>query len=378
MTIYKGLAGLKAAADAQLLADIRVTPEMKTKLVTHIRTLEQLGIPASGQQASTRSGSRPRRGVTAAAWSLAVVGVVALAVIVGNQSPGAVFPGPEVAPAKLSMKLADSNVSSAQNIKITTLYANTRGAGTGDSVGDEYGAVSHSEGVAAEVQPGRKIILNGDYGLRVKNARVAVERLRTLAAAAEGYVAEATLNRDADGAWSGRVVLRIPAARFTAALAEVSQIGEVEHERQWSQDVTDQFMDLEHRTAILKEHEQRLRDLAAKAATFDDWNKLTTQLNETRTQIENITGKLKLLANQTDYAILTVQVWQSSPDELQTLSGATTLPTQLWQAFVNSALRLTNMARRAIVGLAALTPFGLAALVPAGLVLIYWRRRQAG
>lgn len=388
VTILKGLGGLKAAAAATVLADLHVTPELKEKLMARIGAL-----PAPGAPAPSAPGALRRRWLATAGWSGAAAAAVTLAVLAGAP-PG---PAPQPAPAPAAptqpppsgrpVKVVDATGNQVDTLALRATVLDQNGVGlTGKAAAgtaqfsrtaadyDKAGAGASLTG--AEAQPGRKVIVNGDFALRVRDARAAVAQLKALTAAAGGYVAEANLSKDGAGGWQGRLVLRVPAAKFAGTLAQLAGVGEVEGERQWTQDVTDQYMDLEHRIAIQTEHEQRLRELAAKATTFDDWIKLTAQVNETRTQIENMTGRLKLLANQVDYAILGVNVVQPGPGQVSTLSGATTLPAQAGQAFVNSGRHLAALARRAVVGAAVLAPFALALAVPVVLLVAALRRRR--
>ncbi len=393
----KGLAGLPAAVDAALPPDLRVTPDMKERLFARIRTLEQLADPAPRPAVGA---GRWRRRAVIGGWGTAAAAVLAVALALGNppadRAPGMApvaaqaaresapaeavvpqvpLPAPAPAPA-----VADQY---GRTVKVTVAAADLDSAAARGGRSQFTATVANGISIpaqtlaGAEAQPGRKIIMNGSYSLRVADARGAVEQLRTLTAATGGYVAEATLNRDGSGTWRGRLVLRIPVAGFPGAVQQLGQIGEVESERQWSQDVTEQYMDLEQRVAILQEHEQRLRELAARAATFDDWNKVTGQINETRTQIENGLGRLKLLTNQVDYAILEVQVWQPSPAELPLPRETGALLGQVQQAFVYSTRHLGSLGRRAVVGLARLAPYAAAVLPVAGLLwLARWRRRS--
>lgn len=360
--------GLKAIKQAPQLADLKVTPELKARL--------QERIERAKREPET---TRPRP-----VWVRPVFVTAAAACILAlalNMNPA---PGREAKPGEQAEGAVPAPAPSSQAargsspIQITNLTAMVQDAkGAKIDAYDQDGAPPATAGLTgAEAQPGRKIITNGEYSLRVLDARAAASRLQQEAIAAGGYVAEAAVNKESSGAWSGRVVLRVPAEKVGAAIAALGQVGTVERERLWTQDVTDQYMDVEHRSAILKEHEERLRELASKAATFDDWNRLTGQLNSTRVEIENLTGRLKLLGNQVDYAVLNVGLYQPAPLEAPKVEGATTLGGQVGQAFVNSVGALLSLGRRAAIGLAALAPYALVGLPLAAVGFVAVRRRR--
>lgn len=229
---------------------------------------------------------------------------------------------------------------------------------------------------ATEAEPGHKIVLNADYTLEVKEARTALEQLQNLAVTSGGYAVEATLYRGQDGSANGHLVLRVPAGKYGGAVQQVRQIGEVRQEKQWSQDVTERYMDLTARIKIQQQHEQKLSELAQKAATFDDWLKLTKELNDTRALIEQMQGQIKLLSNQVDYSTITITL-------VQPAGGFTPVPegSGMWgamaKAFNRSVVMLGGLGRSFLVGTAASVPFLVpAAVVGAAAVVVVRRRRQ--
>lgn len=373
MTEHRGLTGLRAAAEETLLADLRVTPELKAQVLSRI---------AAGAAAPPPAHRPTRRRLDGAGWAVAAVATLVLVALAANQ-PGGLLPVRRESAHQAAMSDAGGNAVDSYDLAPQGAQAAgapklaISAASTGSQVSvrltDQNGARVPG---AAEVQPGQKIIVNGEYGLEVKDVREAVDRLRSLTTAAGGYVAEASIDSNPGAAAHARLVLRIPSAGFAGATQELRSVGQVRHEREWTQDVTDQYMDLEHRIGIQQEQEKRLRELATKAASFDDWNKLTTQMNETRAQVENMQGRFKLLRNQVDYAIVTVTLQQPGPGQVSLLPNNPTLTQQLGQSFVRSWHALTALGRRTVVGLAGLVPWALVLLPVAAVAWLLWRRRR--
>lgn len=227
----------------------------------------------------------------------------------------------------------------------------------------------------------RKIIMNADISLRVENAREAMAELQNLANYSRGYVVDAKLEGSDEGGWNAHVVLRIPAGNYSSALASIRELGTVRQERQYTEDVTDQYYDLETRIKIATEYEQQLRDLALKAETFEEWLKLTQQINETRVQIENMTGQLRRLQNLVEYSTLNVTLWQPAKGvEIRPE------PKGLWdrmsQAFTESTQGVWELSQSLIVWLVALIPGLVFLAILAGfvwlLVLPFRRRFRSG
>ncbi|MGE5673845.1 MAG: DUF4349 domain-containing protein, partial [Mycobacterium leprae] len=242
-------------------------------------------------------------------------------------------------------------------------------------------AVSTAAGAGipgVEARPGQKIVLNADYTLDVSDASQTMGHLQQMATAAGGYVVEATLAKGNDASYLGRLVLRVPSGAYTGAVDQVRQSGKVTQERQWTQDVSDRYSDLQARIALLQEMQGKLEELSLKAATFNDWLQLAKQLNETRAQIEQMQGNLKQLDNQVDYSTLTIALHQQAPGTVEQLAApaAQGLGRQLGQTFTHSVGTLGHLGTVALIGLVAAVPFAVPLLLALVGLLWLWRRKR--
>lgn len=367
----KGLKGLKAYAESSLFSDLKVTPAMKERLRERIRRGE-------GSRPATVRGPWLTRSVAA----VAAVGVLVMVGRVASQ------PGQEQTrgSAPVAQLAAEQQAAAPQAAappagpaQVTQTARDAAPAARGST---NYDAITITDASgnatvqATEAEPGHKIVRNADYTLEVKEARTALEQLQNLAVSSGGYAVEATLYRGQDGSANGHLVLRVPAGKYGGAIQQVRQVGEVRQEKQWSQDVTERYLDLTARIKIQQQHEQKLTELAQKAATFDDWLKLTKELNDTRATIEQMQGQIKLLSNQVDYSTITITL-------VQPAGGFTPVPegSGMWgamaKAFNRSVVMLGGLGRSFLVGTAASLPFLLpAAVVGAAAVVVVRRRRQ--
>lgn len=237
---------------------------------------------------------------------------------------------------------------------------------------DGYDVAPAPSGIpGVEARPGQKIVLNAEYTLEVADAHRAMEALQAMALNSGGYAVEATLNQDQSGAWAGRLLLRIPSAQFAGAASQVVGTGKVKHQRQWAQDVTDQYQDLESRLKVLQEHEQKLQELALKAANFDEWLRLAREINEVRIQLENLQGSLKQLANKVEYSTLNIGLIQPAPGAVAVEKGEG-LGREMWASFTGSMTYLGSLGRSFLIGVAAVLPV----VVPLALVTLWFLFRQ--
>lgn len=167
---------------------------------------------------------------------------------------------------------------------------------------------------------------------------------------------------------SGTMVLRIPAGQFEAALGDLRRLGSLKREELGGQDVTAQFVDLEARLRNWEAQEDVLLRLMAKAGTIDESIKVQRQLQEVQLAIESITGQLRVLTDQTDFATITLSMAEAGAVPANPKS-------MLAKALHDSLGAFLSVIAAVIVGLGYLIPLALLALVVFVAWLVYRRAR---
>lgn len=231
----------------------------------------------------------------------------------------------------------------------------------------------------ADPSLGRKIIINADIGLEVADAARARVELQRLADVSRGYIAESNISGSDDHGWTARVVLRIPQNNFSSVYNEIRELGTLREERQWSNDVTAEFVDLEARLKVLQMHEQTLMDLQSKAQKFEDWERLQSRLIDVRIQIEQIQGRMRVLNNMVDFATLNISLYQPPKGKEITPREEPSLGQRMIRAFQESARAVWAFAETLLVFLAAALPvFGFMVLLAIAVYLLVraFRSRQ--
>lgn len=373
----RALRGLKERARETILQEVKVTPEMRARLERRIRREAAPGAP-------TRSW---RTGISAAVVAAAFLLVVGSAGL-EQMAPPPTAPAEEQAEGDAAVPPLverERPVRGGDTIPLTgpdPVKVSSFALQVKDQAGsliDEFGNTILGPGPSGipgvEARPGQKIVLNADYTLEVADAARTMQSLQEMAASSGGYVVEASLNQGENGSRAGRLLLRIPAAQFSGATAQLAGAGTVKHQRHWAQDVTDQHTDLQSRLTVLQEHEQKLQALALKAANFDEWLRLAREINEVRTQLEKLQGSLKQLENQVEYSTLNIGLIQPAPGTVAVEKGEGLWP-QMMAAFGGSLAALGSLGRSLLIGLAGALPV----LLPVGAVvtwlLLRRRRRQ--
>jgi Domain of unknown function (DUF4349) len=107
---------------------------------------------------------------------------------------------------------------------------------------------------------------------------------------------------------SGTFVLRIPASRFDAAIADVRDLGTVRFQTITGDDVTAEFIDYQARLRILQGQRALLFGLRQDATTTDEILRLSSQLNDVQLRIEQIQGQIRFINDQVAEATLRVTI----------------------------------------------------------------------
>ncbi len=235
----------------------------------------------------------------------------------------------------------------------------------------------------ARAQGPRVIIYSGDMALVVKDTREAVEAITSLANELGGYVAGANIYQSS-GVPRGTVTIRVPAEQYEETVTRLRQLAlRVESESANTQDVTEEFVDLEARKTNLEHTEaalQKLLDERQRVGQTSDILEVYRELTNIRGQIEQITGRMRYLANQAALSTITINL---TPDVLyQPVSVAGWEP----QGVAKEALQALVAALQGLVNLLIwlvilVLPLLIILLLPVVVVVVvirwWWRRRPA-
>ena len=152
-------------------------------------------------------------------------------------------------------------------------------------------------------QQERKLIKTGSISLEVEQLASAEEAVLEWCQSFGGYVAS-SFNHETNAAFT----VRIPAAHFDAAMAAAGNLGRVRTRNVSTQDVSEQFYDLQTRLDTRKILRDRLQAYLAQAANMEDLLGIERELNSTLTEIESMEGRMRRLSNQIDYSTITVEL----------------------------------------------------------------------
>lgn len=173
--------------------------------------------------------------------------------------------------------------------------------------------VGKSGSTSAQV-PARaaRVVQTGQVSLEVARGKVqpTLDRLSAIATGVGGYLSESRIDSGADTP-SGTSTLRVPVASFSSVLGQVRHIGKVTSTSTQARDVTAEYVDLGARINALTQTRATFLTLLSKATTIGDTLAVQQQIQPVQTQIEQLQGQQKLLADTSDLATLAVSVAQT-------------------------------------------------------------------
>jgi hypothetical protein len=165
----------------------------------------------------------------------------------------------------------------------------------------------------------RKIIRNAALTLEVEEPARALQRIASLAESRGGFVVTSD-SRQQTGAKGERayeiitVELRVPAAQFDPALAEIrGSGGTVTAEKITGKDVTEEYIDLEARLRTQRALEAQLLEIMKGADEVADAINVQRELTNVRTEIERVEGRRRFLENQSSLSTISVTLQPPTP-----------------------------------------------------------------
>lgn len=205
-----------------------------------------------------------------------------------------------------------------------------------------------------------RIVRTGTVRLRVEEDTFdgAFDRLVSLADRFGGTVLASDATTADDGSTSGTLTLRVPAEDFDDLLVAVGRVGEIEQRSITSEDVSDEFVDLEARLRHNRAQERFYLSLLDEAEDVDDAIAVQQQVDSIQETIERLEGRLRFLEERTTFSRLTVEVVEVG-GALRTANGQPSLAAY----WATARAALINVLGGTLVVATVALPFAVLALV---------------
>lgn len=153
-----------------------------------------------------------------------------------------------------------------------------------------------------------KIIRTGYVTIRSTKVKEAYDRALKLAKKYNGIIVNSSTSKY-DDYEEAMVEIKVPPKHFMTLIEEAKEIGEVESKNISEEDVTEEYYDIRARLENKEKVRDRLFDLLRKAYKVEDILKVEHEIERVGEEIERLEGRLRYLENKTDYARITLTIY---------------------------------------------------------------------
>jgi hypothetical protein len=222
----------------------------------------------------------------------------------------------------------------------------------------------------------RQIIYDADVRLIVEDFEGLPEKVQRLVDDSGGFVAQQKLHGKSGTPRSGEWKIRLPVGVYATFLDDIRKLGELQSFAANSQDVTDQYYDLEARIRNKQKEEARLlKHLDENTGKLEEILAVEKEISRVREELERMEGRMRVLKDLVSLTTVTLHV-----DEIKGYvpPQAPTFAARVSRAFEGSWNALVATGEGLVVVGAALGPWLAVIGIPAiSLVLFIRSRRRA-
>ena len=272
---------------------------------------------------------------------------------------------------------ADEKLARTQEAKTSTEPVLGGGGGGRDEIGKTQVSLNQVE--TSQPPPAvteRKIIRNADLQLETDKPEDAQQKITSIAESKGGFVVES--QQSSSDARSGTrdtvtMTVRVPAEKFNEALEEIRKTASrVRVETVKSDDVTEEFIDIEAQLKAKKALEAQFLEIMKRADTVEDALNVQRQLAGVRGEIEKIEGRKRFLENQA--SLSTIKIRLQTPTALTANSEG--FGYRLKDAFGDGLDAALTFILGLVSFVIAILPFLILIVLPIYLVIRYVLRRR--
>lgn len=189
----------------------------------------------------------------------------------------------------------------------------------------EFAAARPADAVSPEAPGGaagdkgvfdRMIIYAAQTSMEVKDVTQSMEDIASIANEQGGFVVSSNFRFEGERKVAA-ITIKVPARVYQSTLAALRRLAiRVEDENTKSQDVTEEFSDLDAQLRNLRATEDRYLELLRRANSIDEILKVQARIDETRRQIDRIKGRMDYLDKTSEMASITISLFSKDKGKL--------------------------------------------------------------
>ena len=220
----------------------------------------------------------------------------------------------------------------------------------------------------------RKIIYTAKLDLVVEDFSPIPAKVSALANRFDGYIAGSDISGSAGSRRNGSWEVRVPVDRYEQFLDAARGLGELRSEGCDSEDVSDEFYDLDSRIRNKQKEETRLLKLLEDATgKLEEILKVEKELSRVRGEIERMQGRIRIINDLTAMTKVNLSV-EEIKDYVP--PAAPDYATRVSRTFHASISELVSFGQAVSIAAVALTPWVIVLLPPVLVVWVVAKRRM--
>lgn len=210
--------------------------------------------------------------------------------------------------------------------------------------------VANSEESVAVENIEQKIIKTGDIRFETNNLEETYSKMTTAVKKHNAIVQNDTEGKDY-GSVFRKIIVRVPSKNFDLFLSDISKgVAYFDNKEISSQDVTEEYIDIDARLKAKKVLESRYLELLKKANKVTEMLEIEKQLSAIREEIEAKEGQLRYMQSQISMSTITIEFYKTVANE----GGATiSYGSKIWNAIKSGFNGISSF----FIGLLSIWPF---------------------
>lgn len=155
-----------------------------------------------------------------------------------------------------------------------------------------------------------KAIRTADISVEIKKGYFSREyaRITTIAESCGGYISNSMAQSTDGRITSGTITIRVPADSYSKVMEEIRSIGKVTSMSESSEDVGEEYVDLESRISNLRAQLSVYLSLLQRAKSVEETLSVQREISAVQEQIEQLTGRKNYLDNRIQFATINITV----------------------------------------------------------------------
>lgn len=224
----------------------------------------------------------------------------------------------------------------------------------------------------------RKVIRTAHIRVDVEDFQKAVNKIKDTTLGFNGYITnQSDSSYGKSEITNGYIEVKVPVDSFDLFLDSLADVGTVKNRNITSQDVTEEYLDLESQIRTYSVKEERLIAILQKTGELKDILAVENELASTRAHLEQLEGRIRYLGNRTSYSTANIEIYQLTVSkqaiELTGLKGVLSRAREGFIRTINSMLTLLG---NLIVAVGSLLPVLFIFSIFGGAILAIYKKRK--